>query len=77
VDERSNTLSAFIWIVLSGLVAGIVARFFPPGANHPRGFILTAASSVPHGIATWIGQCIGWYRPHQGAGFRSVDTSLA
>jgi hypothetical protein len=73
VDERSNTLSAFIWIVLSGLVA----RFFQPGANNPRGFILTAASSVPHGIATWIGQCIGWYRPHQGAGFRSVDASLA
>jgi len=69
-DARSNALSAFIWIVQIGLVAGIVARFLLPGANNLHGFILTAALGIVGTlVATWIGQSIGWYRPEQGAGF--------
>jgi uncharacterized membrane protein YeaQ/YmgE (transglycosylase-associated protein family) len=63
-------MSGFVWIVLVGLIAGIVARFLLPGPNNPQGFILTAALGIAGAfVATWIGQGIGWYRPDQGAGF--------
>jgi uncharacterized membrane protein YeaQ/YmgE (transglycosylase-associated protein family) len=68
-EARSNALSAFIWIVLVGFVAGIVARFLLPGSNNPHGFTLTAVLGIVGAfVATWTGQIIGWYRPDQDAG---------
>jgi uncharacterized membrane protein YeaQ/YmgE (transglycosylase-associated protein family) len=59
-----------IWIILIGLVAGIIARLLSPGPNNPSGFILTAVLGIAGAfLATWIGQLIGWYSPDQGAGF--------
>jgi uncharacterized membrane protein YeaQ/YmgE (transglycosylase-associated protein family) len=59
-----------IWIIIIGLVAGVIARLVSPGPNHPSGFILTALLGIVGAfLATFIGQTIGWYRPDQGAGF--------
>ena len=59
-----------LWIIIIGLVAGIIARWLSPGPNTPQGFILTTALGIAGAfLATWIGQAIGWYRPDQGAGF--------
>jgi uncharacterized membrane protein YeaQ/YmgE (transglycosylase-associated protein family) len=59
-----------LWIIMIGLVAGIIARLLAPGPNNPSGFILTAVLGIAGAfLATWIGQAIGWYRPDQGAGF--------
>lgn len=59
-----------IWIIIIGLVAGIIARWLSPGPNTPQGFILTTVLGIAGAfLATWIGQAIGWYRPDQGAGF--------
>jgi uncharacterized membrane protein YeaQ/YmgE (transglycosylase-associated protein family) len=59
-----------LWILLIGLVAGIIARSLAPGPNNPSGFILTACLGIAGAfLATWIGQAIGWYRADQGAGF--------
>jgi uncharacterized membrane protein YeaQ/YmgE (transglycosylase-associated protein family) len=59
-----------LWIILIGLVAGIIARLLSPGPNNPSGFLLTAVLGIAGAFfATWIGQAIGWYRPDQGAGF--------
>jgi uncharacterized membrane protein YeaQ/YmgE (transglycosylase-associated protein family) len=61
---------SIIWIILIGLVAGLIARWLSPGPNNPSGFILTAVLGIAGAfLATWIGQAIGWYRPDQGAGF--------
>jgi len=63
-------MSAFLWIVLVGFVAGIIARMLSPGPNNPQGFILTTVLGIAGAfLATWIGQAIGWYSPNQGAGF--------
>jgi uncharacterized membrane protein YeaQ/YmgE (transglycosylase-associated protein family) len=63
-------MSGFIWIIVIGFVAGIIARIFSPGPNNPSGFILTTVLGIAGAfIATFIGQTIGWYRPDQGAGF--------
>ena len=59
-----------LWILLVGLVAGILARLISPGPNNPGGFILTIVLGVAGAfLATFIGQSIGWYRADQGAGF--------
>jgi uncharacterized membrane protein YeaQ/YmgE (transglycosylase-associated protein family) len=61
---------SFIWIIIIGFVAGILARLFAPGPNKPSGFILTTVLGIVGAfVATFIGQLIGWYRPGQGAGF--------
>jgi uncharacterized membrane protein YeaQ/YmgE (transglycosylase-associated protein family) len=62
-------VSAFIWIVLIGLIAGVIARFLLPGPNNPHGFVLTSVLGIAGAfVSTWIGQSIGWYRSDQGAG---------
>jgi uncharacterized membrane protein YeaQ/YmgE (transglycosylase-associated protein family) len=59
-----------LWIVLIGLIAGIIARLLSPGPNNPSGFILTTVLGIAGAfLGTFIGQLIGWYRPDQGAGF--------
>jgi uncharacterized membrane protein YeaQ/YmgE (transglycosylase-associated protein family) len=60
----------FLWIVIVGFVAGLIARWLSPGPNNPSGFILTTVLGIAGAfLATFIGQTIGWYRPDQGAGF--------
>jgi uncharacterized membrane protein YeaQ/YmgE (transglycosylase-associated protein family) len=59
-----------LYILLVGLVAGILARLISPGPNNPSGFILTAVLGIAGAfLATFIGQMIGHYGPDQGAGF--------
>lgn len=63
-------MGGFIWIVIVGFVAGILARLLSPGANKPSGFILTTVLGIVGAfLATFIGQMIGHYGPDQGAGF--------
>ncbi len=59
----------FIWTIIIGLVAGIIAKLIHPGRNEPQGFILTAVLGIVGAVvATWIGQAMGWYGQGQGAG---------
>jgi len=63
-------VSGFLWILVVGLFAGVIARFLLPGPNNPQGFVVTAALGIAGAfVSTWLGQSIGWYRPDQGAGF--------
>src|SRR5689334_21543728 len=62
-------VSAFLWILVVWLVAGVIARFLLPGPNNPNGLVLTAVLGIAGAfVTTWIGQSAGWYRPDQGAG---------
>jgi uncharacterized membrane protein YeaQ/YmgE (transglycosylase-associated protein family) len=59
-----------LWIIVVGLVAGLIARMLSPGPNNPSGFILTIVLGIVGAfLSTFIGQAIGWYRADQGAGF--------
>jgi uncharacterized membrane protein YeaQ/YmgE (transglycosylase-associated protein family) len=59
-----------LYILLVGLVAGILARLLSRGPNRPSGFLVTIALGIVGAFAaTFIGQAVGWYRPDQGAGF--------
>jgi uncharacterized membrane protein YeaQ/YmgE (transglycosylase-associated protein family) len=59
-----------LWIIIVGLIAGLIARWLSPGPNNPQGFILTIVLGIAGAfLSTFVGQMIGWYRPDQGAGF--------
>ena len=59
----------FIWIIVIGFVAGIIAKLIHPGPNEPSGFILTTLLGIAGAfVATFLGQAVGWYRTDQGAG---------
>lgn len=59
----------FIWTIIIGFVAGVLAKFIMPGPNEPSGFILTTILGIVGAfVATWLGQSLGWYAPGEGAG---------
>jgi uncharacterized membrane protein YeaQ/YmgE (transglycosylase-associated protein family) len=59
----------FIWTIIIGFVAGVIAKFITPGRNEPSGFILTTILGIIGAfLATYLGQAIGWYRAGEGAG---------
>ena len=57
-----------ILTIIIGFVAGIIAKFLYPGPNEPQGFILTTILGIVGDAATFIGQALGWYQAHEGAG---------
>ena len=60
----------FIWTIIIGFVAGLIARAVTPGDKGPQGFALTAILGIVGAFAaTYLGQAIGWYGPGENAGF--------
>ena len=59
----------FLWVIVIGFIAGIIAKLLHPGPNEPSGFILTTILGIVGAfVATFLGQAIGWYGPDEGAG---------
>lgn len=60
----------FVWTIVIGFVAGIIAKFLMPGKNEPRGFILTAVLGIAGAfVASFLGQFFGFYTPGEQSGF--------
>lgn len=58
----------FVWTIIIGFIAGLIAKFLMPGRD-PGGFIITTLLGIVGAlVATWLGQAIGWYRAGEGAG---------
>jgi uncharacterized membrane protein YeaQ/YmgE (transglycosylase-associated protein family) len=59
----------FVWAIVIGFVAGVIAKFLSPSPNNPQGFILTCVVGIVGGIlGTVIGQMIGLYQNGEAAG---------
>jgi len=59
----------FLWTIIIGFVAGLIAKFIMPGRNEPSGFVLTTILGIVGAfLATFLGQAVGWYRAGEGAG---------
>jgi len=59
----------FVWSILIGFVAGLVARILMPEPD-PMGFILTTILGVVGAlVANFAGQALGWYDDGSSAGF--------
>jgi uncharacterized membrane protein YeaQ/YmgE (transglycosylase-associated protein family) len=58
-----------VWIVLIGLLIGVVAKFLMPG-DDPGGLLVTALIGIAGSIvATYLGHFFGFYHAGEGAGF--------
>ncbi|MCD9029253.1 GlsB/YeaQ/YmgE family stress response membrane protein [Luteimonas sp. BDR2-5] len=61
--------SSWLWIILIGLLVGMLARLVMPGRRR-MGLILTTLLGIGGAIvASWLGQQMGWYAAGQPAGF--------
>jgi len=61
---------SFIWTIIIGFIAGVIAKFITPGEKEPQGFILTTALGIIGAlVATYLGQAIGWYHAGGKAAF--------
>jgi uncharacterized membrane protein YeaQ/YmgE (transglycosylase-associated protein family) len=59
----------FLWMLLIGLIIGIVAKFLMPG-NDPGGFIVTSLIGIAGSfLAGLAGKALGWYGDGEPAGF--------
>ena len=59
----------FIWTIVIGFLAGLIAKFIMPGRNEPSGFVLTTILGIVGAlVASFLGQALGWYEPGEGAG---------
>ena len=59
----------FLWTILIGFIAGVLAKLITPGENEPSGFILTTLLGIVGAfVATYLGQALGWYEAGEGAG---------
>ena len=57
----------YIWVIIIGFVAGLVARFLIPGPNNPSGFILTTVLGIVGSfVANFIAVKLGWIGPGEG-----------
>lgn len=63
----------FLYIIIIGFFAGLIARFLMPGPNNPSGFIMTTLLGIAGAIvANFLGKEIGWYHEGQPLGFISA-----
>ena len=58
-----------LWMILVGLIVGILAKFLLPGRD-PGGVVITILIGIAGSIiAGFIGRSIGWYTAGEPAGF--------
>jgi uncharacterized membrane protein YeaQ/YmgE (transglycosylase-associated protein family) len=69
LNNGENEMMHWIWTILIGFVAGLIAKAITPGTG-PSGFWLTAILGIAGAIAaTFIGQAMGFYPEGHPAGF--------
>lgn len=62
----------YLWIIIIGFVAGVIAKFIMPGDNEPTGFIMTAILGIVGSlVANFIAVKIGWSTENGGVGLLS------
>lgn len=62
-------MGTVLWMLLIGLVIGVVAKFLTPGRD-PGGCLVTIALGIAGSfLASYLGQKMGWYAQGEPAGF--------
>jgi len=60
---------SWIWAIIIGAIAGVIAKWIHPSPNNPQGFLLTTALGIVGSLVfTWLGQLVHFYGPGEGAG---------
>jgi uncharacterized membrane protein YeaQ/YmgE (transglycosylase-associated protein family) len=65
----THTLMDFLWMLIIGLIVGLVAKFIMPGKD-PGGCLVTLLLGIAGAfVAGFLGRSLGWYAPGAPAGF--------
>jgi uncharacterized membrane protein YeaQ/YmgE (transglycosylase-associated protein family) len=68
-EEREGSMLHWIWVIIIGFIAGLIARALSPAPNNPQGFILTSLLGIIGAlVATYLGQALHIYNEGQNAG---------
>ena len=60
----------WIYVIVIGFIAGLIAKFILPGPNNPSGFILTTILGIVGSVvANFIAVKIGWITDRSEGGF--------
>jgi uncharacterized membrane protein YeaQ/YmgE (transglycosylase-associated protein family) len=60
---------SWIWMIVIGFFAGLIARALKPG-NDKMGFIMTTLVGIAGSLAAgWLGRTLGWYDENEPVGF--------
>lgn len=62
----------YLWVIIIGFVAGVIAKFIMPGDNEPSGFIMTTILGIVGSVvANFIAVKIGWAANNEGVSLLS------
>ncbi len=62
----------YVYVIIIGFIAGLIARFIIPGPNNPSGFIFTTVLGVVGSlIANFIATKMGWANGGEGVSLLS------
>ena len=62
----------YVYVIIIGFIAGLIARFIIPGPNNPSGFIFTTILGVIGSlIANFIATKMGWANGAEGVSLLS------
>ena len=62
----------YVWVIVIGFVAGLIARFIMPGDNEPRGFIMTTILGIAGSfLANYVAVKVGWANGSEGVSLLS------
>lgn len=60
---------SFIWTIIIGFIAGVIAKLVTPGDNEPSGFIMTTVLGVVGAfVAQFIFNSLGLFQSGDGVG---------
>ena len=60
----------WIYVVIIGFIAGLIAKFILPGPNNPGGFIMTTVLGIVGSVvANFIAVKIGWISDRSEGGY--------
>ena len=69
MQQRHTDMLSFLWALIIGGLAGMIAKWIMPGRD-PGGFIVTILLGIVGSeVATFLGRSLGWYHGDQRAHF--------
>ena len=62
----------YLYVIIIGFIAGLIARFIMPGPNDPGGFIMTTILGIVGSVvANFIAVKAGWVQASEGTSLLS------
>ncbi len=62
----------YLYVIIIGFIAGLIARFIMPGPNDPGGFVMTTILGIVGSVvANFVAVKVGWVQGSEGTSLLS------